>query len=223
MNEFSNSELKRFYLFIFIVALLVVIREQVVLYQFWKYQAASVYDIKNKEIQSRYLIATNSLLQKEYNLAREEFLIIAYRFPGNEFEKSAKNGVKLIEELTGKGIMTAITTKSDSTRVVPGDTTKIDKDNKLIIEVVNGCGDQDATDLMVEALQKQGYDVKRVVNSSDSPSMYTKVINNGNSGKEARKLAQDMNIKGVYDFVNEDTDAHITVVVGADYLKKDIK
>lgn len=222
MDEFSNSELKRFYLFIFIIALLVLIREQIVLYQFWKYQAASVYDIKNKEIQSRYLIATNALLQKEFSVAREEFLIIAYRFPGNEFEKSAKNGVKLIEELTGKGSMVAIT-KPDSVKIASGDTTKAAKENKLIIEVVNGCGDQDATDLMVEALQKQGYDVKRVVNSSDSPSMYTKVINNGNSGKEARKLAQDMNIKSVYDFANEDTDAHITIVVGADYLKKDTK
>ncbi len=223
MNDMDKSDLYKIFLLIFLFFILIAIREQVVLTQFWRYQASNQFAVPDKEIQSRFIKATLSMLENDYVKAREEFLIVGYRFPGNPFEKSAKLGVNLVEQLsTGKVVSTQMSmAKRDTLKGSLPDTAKIAANKKLVIEVVNACGNQDATDLMTEAIQKAGYDVKRVSTSTEGASMYTKVINNGNATKEARELAKALSINSVYDFTNDETDADITVVVGSDYLKKE--
>jgi Mg-chelatase subunit ChlD len=88
--------------------------------------------------------------------------------------------------------------------------------DRIVVEVLNGCGAWGAASHVAEKLRMHGFDVVRVGNARDFDYPVTVVIDRSGSMEKARALARLMGCESIVQQVAPDAYLDVTVVLGTD-------
>jgi len=88
--------------------------------------------------------------------------------------------------------------------------------DRVVVEVLNGCGACGAAKFVALALRERGFDVVRMDNADDFGYTETLVIDRGGSREKAADVARSMGCGRVVQQVSTDAYLDVTVILGAD-------
>jgi hypothetical protein len=92
-------------------------------------------------------------------------------------------------------------------------------DDRIVIEVLNGCGVPGVAGKFTDYLRHQGYDVVRFTNAQRYDYPRTLVVNRGTDITHARRVAQTVGVEpsAVENMPDPDLQLDVTIVLGQDY------
>jgi hypothetical protein len=88
--------------------------------------------------------------------------------------------------------------------------------DRIVVEVLNGCGARGAAKLVALDLRRRGFDVVRIGNAEDFCFQQTVVIDRCGSTERAEEVARALGCERVIQQVAPDAYLEVTVVLGAD-------
>lgn len=88
--------------------------------------------------------------------------------------------------------------------------------DRIVVEVLNGCGARGAAKFVAQELRRVGFDVVRIANAEDFVYPETVVIDRCGSMERAREVARSMGCERVVQQVATDAYLDVTVILGAD-------
>ncbi|MCK4547986.1 MAG: LytR C-terminal domain-containing protein [Candidatus Eisenbacteria sp.] len=97
-------------------------------------------------------------------------------------------------------------------------TAEVAAGDRVIVEVLNGCGAGGAARTVARVLREHGFDVVRIGNAEDFGYTHTLVIDRSGARQKASRVARSMCCTRVVTQVADDAFLDVTVILGADGL-----